>query len=147
MNAWRKRKWDTVIAVLAPIVTVAGILIGVWQFNRGEQDRTKEDFNQQLFIQRIAACEKISEVAGAIAATTDNKQRRQLAKQFDAYYWGLAVLVEDASLQTAMREFHDELHDYIFEPKWTDDYRIKRKALAFAQACRASLHSSNAAGL
>ena len=40
MDEASKRKWDVALGVLAPILTVVGLLVGVWQFNRGEINRT-----------------------------------------------------------------------------------------------------------
>jgi hypothetical protein len=149
LPAARRTSWETVISALAPVVTIAGIVAGVWQFERGENDRAKEAFNQQLFLQRISACQKVAEVSGEIAATTASSRARrdQLAEQFNAYYWGLMALVEDANVETAMNEFYYELHDYIVGSIWTDANKIKTKALALAKACRSSIEDRREAGL
>jgi hypothetical protein len=35
----RKRLWDVWLGILGPILTVLGLLVGVWQFNIGEHNR------------------------------------------------------------------------------------------------------------
>ena len=145
----KKGYWDTLIGAAGPLVTVGAIVVGIWQFEKGENDRAKENFNQQLFLQRISACQKVAEASGEIAATIRASaiRRDQLAEQFNAYYWGLMALVEDQKVETAMNEFYYELHDYAVGSVWTDDQRIKRKALALAHACRASIENRGETGL
>jgi hypothetical protein len=147
LNASAKRLFDTIIGAATPFVAVAGILIGLWQFNVGEQHRADIEFHRQLFLARLSTYQSIAAISGEIAAATDRKRIRRLAASFDARYWGLMVLVEDKGVATAMREFHEELHDYLYEPAWTNDERLKQKALAVAQACRASIENRREADL
>jgi hypothetical protein len=149
VSSTKKSSWDTVISAAGPLVTVAAILVGVWQFEKGENDRAKESFNQQLFLQRMSACQKVAETSGEIAATASASRARrdQIAAKFNAYYWGLMALVEDSGVETAMNEFYYELHDYVIGSEWTDENKIKQKALALARACRASIENRSEAGL
>lgn len=41
MDKSRKRYWDVALGIVAPLVTVVGLLIGVWQFNAGEQNKVR----------------------------------------------------------------------------------------------------------
>lgn len=147
MNESAKRLSDTIISALTPIVTVVAILVGLWQFNAGEQHRADIEFHRQLFLQRLSTYQSIATISGEIAATTDKKRIRELAENFDAHYWGLMVLVEDPGVTAAMREFYEELHDHLYEPAWTSDARLRQKALALAKACRASIENRREAEL
>jgi hypothetical protein len=142
-----KRLWDVVLGIVAPLLTVTGILIGVWQFNVGEQHRADLEFHRQLFIQRLDTYKAIATISGEIAATDDPATISRLAATFDAQYWGLTLLVEDAPVQDAMTAFHEELHDFLHDRKWTSNSRIKQKALTLAKACRASIEDRNEAKL
>ncbi len=42
-------KVDLIIKVIVPIITVAGILIGIWQFNTGQERLQKEELIQRQF--------------------------------------------------------------------------------------------------
>ena len=137
---------------------VGGILVGLYQFNAAEEHRADQfnagekhradiEFHRQLFLQRLSTYQSIATISGEIAATTNKKRIRELAGSFDAHYWGLMVLVEDKHVATAMWELHTELHDYLSELAWASDVRLKQKALALAQACRASIENRREAEL
>jgi hypothetical protein len=64
MDEAGKRQWDVWLGIVAPILTVAGILVGVWQFNRGENNRVKlenelvikkdtVEFQRKLWLNRL----------------------------------------------------------------------------------------------
>ena len=86
MDEARKRKWDITLGMFGPVLTVAGILVGVWQFNAGERNRTnleyqlieKKDlteFRRKLWLERLSSYKSVAGLAGEIAAypKPDNK--------------------------------------------------------------------------
>jgi len=87
MDEARKRKWDITLGMFGPVLTVAGILVGVWQFNAGERNRTnlgipvdreKKDlteFRRKLGWNALSSYKSVAGLAGEIAAypKPDNK--------------------------------------------------------------------------
>ncbi len=70
MDEEAKRKWDVSLGIVVPILTVAGLLVGVWQFNRGEENKTrleyelldrkdKIDFQRKLWLERLSTYTQI----------------------------------------------------------------------------------------
>jgi hypothetical protein len=154
MDESSKRMWDVALGALAPILTIAGLLVGVWQFNRGEINRTsleyqlldrkdKIDFERKLWLERLSTYRSIAEQAGKIA-TTDKQDKRfkGYVQAFDASYWGLMILVEDSAVEQAMIEFHVEVVDY--QAGRSDGTKLKIRADELAKACRKSVESGNA---
>src|ERR1700744_5342038 len=98
MNEETKRSWDVGLSIAAPILTVAGLLVGVWQFNQGEENKTKLeyrllaekdkiDFQRKLWLERLSTYKSIAEQAGKIATTDkDDKSFKGLVQTFDASY-------------------------------------------------------------
>jgi oligoendopeptidase F len=154
MDEESKRKWDVGLGVAAPILTVAGLLVGVSQFNRGEENRTnleyqllerkdKIDFRRKLWLERLSTYKSIAEQAGKIASADKKKKRfKDDVQNFDASYWGLMIFVEDPSVEKAMIDFHVEVVDY--NAGRSDGQRLKLRANELVKACRKSVEAGTA---
>jgi hypothetical protein len=154
MNEETKRSWDVGLGIAAPILTVAGLLVGVWQFNQGEENKTKLeyrllaekdkiDFQRKLWLERLSTYKSIAEQAGKIATTDkDDKSFKGLVQSFDASYWGMMIFVEDPVVERAMIDFHDELVDYQ-KGQSTGD-KVKLRAQELVKSCRKSVEPGTA---
>jgi hypothetical protein len=154
MDEEPKRNWDVGLGIVAPILTIVGILVGVWQFNRGEENRTKLEyqllerkdkieFQRKLWLERLSTYKSIAEQAGKIA-TADKKDKRfkQFVQNFDAAYWGMMIFVEDPDVEKAMIDFHLELVDY--QKGLSDGDKVKLRADELVKACRKSAEPGTA---
>jgi hypothetical protein len=154
MDEETKRGWDVRLGIVAPILTVAGLLVGVWQFNQGEENKTKLeyrllaekdkiDFQRKLWLERLSTYKSIAEQAGKIATTDkDDKSFKVLVQGFDASYWGMMIFVEDPGVERAMIDFHDELVDY--QKGQTTGEKVKLRAQELVKACRKSVEPGTA---
>lgn len=154
MNEESKRRWDLRLGIVAPILTVAGLLTGVWQFNRGEENRTKLEyqlldrkdkieFQRKLWLERLSTYKTIAEQAGKIATTEKTDKRfKEFVRGFDASYWGLMIFVEDAAVEQAMIDFHVEVVDYQAGKSNAD--KLKLRADELVKACRKSVEPGTA---
>src|SRR5579859_4423065 len=105
MDEESKRRWDVALGIIAPILTVIGLLVGVWQFNRGEENKTRLeyqllaqkdeiDFKRKLWLERLSTYKSIAEQAGKIAtADKADKSFKELVHTFDVSYWGMMIFV------------------------------------------------------
>lgn len=149
MDEGKKRNWDVTLGAIVPVLTVAGILVGVWQFNVGERNRTnleyqlieKKDlteFKRKLWLERLSAYRSIAGLAGQIAAyPKPDKKFDGLVQSFDSSYWGLMVLVEDEHVEQQMIKFHLAIGDY--KKKKISDDKLKQHADLLVQTCKTSL--------
>jgi hypothetical protein len=80
-----KRLWDVIVGIAGPLLTVAGILVGVWQFNVGEENRRvlehdsavqkdEIEFRRKLWLERLNAYRSIAELAGEVVVHADDSQ-------------------------------------------------------------------------
>jgi hypothetical protein len=141
-----KRIWG--VAFGGWLATVLAISVGVWQFNRGEQNKVRLEnelllrkdeiaFQRQLWLERLATYRKIAEVAGAIVATvTDKKKMEDNILEFTTLYWGIMIFVQDKDVEQAMIDFNVEIKDY--QNGWSSIEKLKYKANSLIQACRQS---------
>ncbi len=153
MTEDQKRIWDVWLAVLGPVLTVAGLLVGVWQFNAGERNRVELEnqllrekdtieFKRKLWLDRVATYRSIAELAGGIAASDKkDKEFAVLVQKFRASYWGLMILVEDPAVTKQMVNFWADIHN--FEEGWTDANSLKVRAQQLGEACRASIEKGS----
>src|SRR5271166_972624 len=106
MTEASKRLWDVGLGIAAPILAVLGILVGVYQFNAGEENRTRLehnlvtqkdnlDFHRKLWLERLNAYRSTAEIAGKITAHNSDEKLKDLLSDFTAAYWGAMILVED----------------------------------------------------
>jgi hypothetical protein len=147
MTEATKRKWDVRLGIIAPILTCLTILIGVVQFNVGEENKVRleydlikqkdtVEFNRKLWLERLNAYRSIAELAGKIIAHTDDAKLSELVRDFSAAYWGTMILVEDKPVEQAMIRFYVEIND--FQSGWSDIRRLKVRADELIEACRKS---------
>lgn len=147
MTEDKKRIWDVRLGIAGPLITVAGILIGVWQFNAGERNkielqqglvRQQDDveFSRKLWLERLNAYRSVAELAGKIAANTDDPKFKDYIRDFTAAYWGTMIFVEDALVEKAMKDFYFEILDY--QKGYSNLQRLKVRADLLIKACRQS---------
>lgn len=145
MDASEKRRWDARLSLLVPILTILGILVGIWQYNDGQLKASASDlakdkleFERKLWMEKLEACRKISELGGVIASENSTPEERNVAvKRFRASHWGTMVVVEDKIIEKAMIELDTELRD--LEGGMSDQGRIRQRVVDLGAACRASL--------
>ena len=154
MTEETKRKCDVGLGIVAPILTILGILVGVWQFNKGETNRThleyqllerkdKIDFQRKLWLERLSTYKSIADLAGKIASTDKKSKRfREYVESFDASYWGLMIFVEDPAVEKGMIDFHVEIVDY--QAGRSDGDRLKGRADELVKVCRKSVEPGTA---
>ena len=157
MNEDNKRTWDVWLGAVAPLLTVTGIMVGVWQFNVSEDHRRqverdsiiqKDDveFRRKLWLERLETYRAVATMAGKIASAPAEKERDKAVSDFEGAYWGTMVLVEDKSVEKAMMDFHYEIRDQ--STGWTHDpKRLQVRADALAMACRKSIEAGTPAAL
>jgi hypothetical protein len=126
-------------------------LFGVYQFNRGERNKTeleygllaKKDnleFERKLWLDRVSTYRTISDLAGKIVAHEKKDQKLdEMIESFLAAYWGLMILVEDQKVETAMIRFHDEIRDY--KANRSDVERLRDRADQLITTCRKSIET------
>jgi hypothetical protein len=124
MNEESKRSWDVRLGVVAPILTIIGVLVGVWQFNRGEENKTnlenshiaqnaQIEFDRKIWLDTVATYRSVAEIVGKIAAhPAKDAKFQELKESFNGAYWGLMILVEDKDVEKAMIRLHDEIDDF-----------------------------------
>jgi hypothetical protein len=153
MDEAGKRQWDVWLGIVAPILTVAGILVGVWQFNRGENNRVKlenelvikkdtVEFQRKLWLNRLETYKAMITLAGNIVAAAEDKKTGdaafdQLWRDLTASYWSQSIFVEDDDVAGPLRDFYTAVRD--LRGGWTGADEVKLHANALVQACRASI--------
>jgi hypothetical protein len=130
-----------------------GLLLGVWQFNKGERDRVKLEnrllvqkdtieFHRKLWLEKLDTYRSLVTLAGKISAAVNDRTQVPdgidvLTRELTSAYWGQTVFVEDEEVADALRDFHQTVID--FQGGWADQRKVKLKADDLVQACRRSI--------
>ena len=127
----KSSKMENISRIIASLVAVIGILVGVWQFNKGQKNLQQKELQQRKFemekmmmanqFQAIARFKEIQAETYKDATKTisniiyaDNYQSNEFEndlKEFWQLYWIELSAVEDQIVETAMIK----LGDYIKE--------------------------------
>lgn len=149
MDESTKRDWDVRLGIAAPALTVAGLLIGVWQFNAGEEHRRRaehqasierddREFRHKLWLQRLETYQEVARLAGNVVAHANDQELPNAISQFTSTYWGAMILVEDTQVERAMIAFNVEIQDFL--SGWSTLDRLKARTDELVNVCRASEH-------
>ena len=115
-------KIELVVKIVAPILTMAGILIGVWQFNEGQKNLQTKELEQRQFelekmlignqfeaiakfkeIQSVKYKEATETISGIIYSDDYHSDEfRENLKRFWQLYWVELSAVEDGQVESAM---------------------------------------------
>ena len=148
MNEGNGPKKQVCFGYLTLLLTVLGMLIGVWKFTTEQSNQTKLEhsllaresrieFERKLWQQKVDTYAKIADLAGRIATQVENADALpKLEQEFLGLYWGTMVLVEDENVATRMKEFVQEIRD--FQSGWSNVERVKKRAYQLVYACRES---------
>jgi hypothetical protein len=153
MSEEAKEREDRLWRTLAPALTLIGIVVGVWQFNTGEEHRrvaaekavtqqNTTEFERRLWLDKVEAYQKVAELTGRVIASQDAgvAERDAAYRAFVSAYWGAMILVEDRSVADAMQRFYLDLID--LRSGWqTDPSVLKDHADALLKACRQGIES------
>jgi len=130
---------ETSIKILSILGAVIVFCWGVFQFTvtQRQQSETRRIEATKPFLERqLALYTEATQLASAIATTTNAAMREQAVARFWSLYWGELALVEDAFVEGAMVKFGDALR------RQASDEEVKQGALNLAHACRNSLARS-----
>jgi hypothetical protein len=106
----------TVTELLPSIITICGILVGIWQFNKGQKDLQSRELAQREFEAvakfkelQIAKYNKATEVISNIISADDytSAEFKNSLKIFWQFYWVELSAVEDQPVESAMVKLGD----------------------------------------
>jgi hypothetical protein len=138
------RTWDIRLQAIAPFITVAGLLVGVWQFTAGERHtREREhalaaaqdsvEFRRRIWDQQLDAFRQVAKAAGEVASSTDDHTRfGKAVREFETLYWGLSVFTADPAVEEKLHDLHVEISDYQKGKSSADRLRLRSEALVTA---------------
>ncbi|HYC54215.1 MAG TPA: hypothetical protein VEL28_04680 [Candidatus Binatia bacterium] len=148
MNESTKRRWDVRLGIATPIITVLGIIVGVWQFNSGERNkvevenslverRATMEFERKLWLERLEAYRNVAKTTGRLVASAGRPEFDENLQTFLSAYWGTMIFVEDPEVAAAMKAFYEEALDY--RTGFGGEQYLKIRAAKLLETCRSSI--------
>lgn len=146
----RKDGWANRFLPYLPITTalaaVAGLLIGIYQFNRQQVEQSIRDqrARQQEIVKPYLAKQidsylEVSKTASQIASTRDTREQQKLYTQLSEQIDGSLIVLADSNVVEAAIDFKRKYDDYLADPQIERELRLSVRELG--AACRASLKS------
>lgn len=138
MDESKHRLWDTFIKALGFIATAASIFIGLSQFSSQQASAADLEFKRNFWQKQTELYAEVCRNAGMMAATiNDPKVFARQKENFLSLYYGELVLVEDGTVEKAMRELRSYLE--IVDPADPNMVNtFKRKVIELSEACKKS---------
>ena len=155
MKDERYKSWDIIFKALAPVVTVAGLLLGLHQFQRSQENvfrveqlrLEKNDaiaFRRALWEKQRDIYTNLGNVIGEILASSEDPTAfRTAVRKFYVLYWGDMILIADDTVRSRMIDFHRDLRDHGLKRIETD--QLKPSAEQLIESCRKSLENYQSA--
>jgi hypothetical protein len=148
----QESKFKVTIQILGTIATFAAILIGVWQFNKQQennihQEQENKKYNDAMEFKRKSWENQqeiylnIAETVGTIASDYSTQKDRETAiRRFKTLYYGKAAFVEDSTVASVMRGFSQDIQDY--KEQYLTANELKNKELNLINICKISSFNS-----
>lgn len=142
MDEAKKRNWEVGIGLLTPVIAIAGLLVGIWQFSSGQEKAAEAAFARELFLRKLEACSSLAGVVSEVLTESANRSATQLDEQtrgFEHAFWGNMILFADPTVESNLITFRHELLD--FADGWSNALRLKRSGVRLLEACRVAVET------
>ncbi len=125
------RKWDVFLKIFVPLLTVVGILIGIWQFNTLQANNDLLEFKRRAWEKQLDVYVKTTNIASELSVNAKNAVKlRENINAFNSLHWGNMILVDDDNVRKAMIKFQVEIKDFNEGRSNQDNLKIRANELA-----------------
>ncbi len=134
----KKSYW---LKLLPSIITIIGVLAGVWQFNKELKHRDIDEFRRNIWNKQLEAYEQVGHATGKIVnSTTDSLKFENAVEEYKNLYWGVMPLVQDNNVEKAMIRFNSEIRYFKRKEATLDD--LRKQGYKLIRTCKESLSNS-----
>lgn len=127
--------------LLPTILTVVGILIGVWKFNTEMRHRDEDAFRRNIWEKRLQVYEKLGEAtANVVNDTSDSLKFNESIAEFNTLYWGVLPMIQDTIVEQKIIVFNSYIRYYKRGENTSDE--LRQKGYQLMVACKESLFVS-----
>ena len=103
--------FELIIRIIGAVVTVAGVLIGIYQYSDQKAHNDELEFRRKMWEKRADAYSDIGNIVASIVTNNVDTTLQRLNTEFLKRYWGTLVLVEDSLVEQSMIKFKNEVND------------------------------------
>src|SRR5215469_14587801 len=103
--------FELIIRIIGAVVTVAGVLIGIYQYSDQKAHNDELEFRRKMWEKRADAYSDIGNIVASIVTNNVDTSLQRLNTEFLKRYWGTLVLVEDSLVEQSMIKFKNEVND------------------------------------
>lgn len=132
------KKWDVMLKIVAPLVTVGGLLLGVYQVNRERDETYRREFKRHVWEKQTEVYMRMGDVVGKIAdGNKDKDQWRRDIHEYNSLYYGVTNYVEDKPVEEAMKKLFVSIRELDKNPDNEGNAdAVKLLAIQLGETCR-----------
>lgn len=141
--------WDVSLKAVGVLGTIAGVVIGVWQYNSQNAEEKRMEFKRSMYAKKLAAYEMVGSAVGNILNIhredanwiddADTLAFDSCVRSFRTLYWGVLPLVEDSIVESSMIQFRTMARYY--RRRENTYQELARSGMSLMNACKRSLEA------
>ena len=129
---------ESATKIVGSILTLIGIIVGLWEFNDGQRQNEKMEFKRKMFEKELNTYDELAKITGEIVtAANDSIKFDSLRMQFDRLYYTKMVLSESDSVSSLMIDTRNEFLDYMNHESTL--LKVKKRVVLLMEQCKLSL--------
>ena len=126
------RIYRELLKLLPHLITAAGILIGITQFNAEQESNRSLEFRRKFWDKQLATYEETSDITASIINAIESSDSTRLYGAFDAYkklYRGKLNLVQDSMVSVYSTYVLWQIQDYVGKDEFSDYYELENNLI------------------
>ena len=136
-----EKKENYFLKLLPSIITVAGILVGIWQFSSEQEHRDQDLFRRNIWQKKLELYEKLGNAtANIVNSTSDSAQIEKAILDFHNLYWGVLPLIQDDNVEKSIIRFNSEIRYFKRQESSVDE--LRKRGYHLMVECKTSLNDS-----
>ena len=127
--------------LLPSILTIGGVLTGIWQFNAEQNHRDKDLFRQKIWEKKLEFYEKLGNAtANVVNSTSDSIAFESAILEFNNLYWGVLPMIQDENVEKSIIRFNSEIRYFKRLESSVDE--LRKRGYRVMTECKSSLDTS-----
>lgn len=140
------RAYNEFVRLLPSVITIGGILVGLYQFNKEQKSLHTLEFRRNYWEKQLNIYEETSKISSSIINALDDTSGNSLDSAFAEYkdlYWGKLKLVQDSLVAVSANLLLFQIEDFGNSDKFlfheNPEEKITIRCSELIGACKVSL--------
>lgn len=133
-------KQESWVSLFGHLLTAAGIVIGIWQFNKANERDDRVQFQRHMWEKKLDLYTQLTNNTADYLMASGATEIAVLDKQLDKLYFTFLFVKPSKNVEEKLIAFRAEAKD--FKDQLSNAQRLKPKQQALLNACQEDLKES-----